>query len=214
MRIPGGNATGILIIVVLLSHRYPRLTYLLVSRLPKDPCHCCTHPGRELIDTFCLRRIVELPTGETVQTAIELQEALETLYPTVNCPSEGAISRHSANHVVRTGALQIVNGILCDQSRRPLPGYGILDTIKAIIQIGMINMLEHPEKVSPTNTYDFMKLLWQFQSGLQEQDEYAKSWLDTVVATDEKNKKRRKTRQIGGVDVDDNVAIEGEYQGS
>lgn len=196
-------------------------------RLPKTPnpshqCRCCFHPGRALIDAFCLNRKATLDTGETVQTATELIIALRRLYPDVITPSEPAISKHSKKHIVRTGALMLKDGVLSYPNGSAVPGYGFMQSLDAAINLGFRNILEHPEKISAANLVDFMKLKWQIQNGLQDQDEYAQGWLDVLQSSKEKKEKRagdkRKfnrftTGQVESEDVqiNDEEAIDGEY---
>ena len=175
-------------------------------------CSACNHPGRQYIDEFCLNRKVTFSSGETAETCAELLSMLVRLYPDVKPPPESTISKHGAKHVVHSSNLQIVNGILCDSRGRALAGYGIIDTLRALINMGMINILQNPEKVGPNHLLEALGLLWKFQNGLQEQDEFSATWLDLLNKGEQKKQKgKRKVKNVTD-EVDDEEAIEGEYR--
>jgi hypothetical protein len=168
-------------------------------------CFCCMHPERELIDNFCLNRIVTLESGERITTAKELQGVLKRMHPDTPVPSEASISKHSNRHISRTTALQLIDGVLCDGKGKSLPGFSVEDTLKAYINIGVRNALEHPESVSARNVLDAIQLLWKIKNGITEQDDYNELW--TSLAKGQLKKKRGKKKS----DLNDE-AIEGEFK--
>lgn len=176
-------------------------------------CACCNHPGRELIDAFCLNRVAELPNGELIRTALELIDVLAGEHPDHKPPSEASISKHGANHIIRSTALQLIDGNLCDYKGKALPGYGVRDVLRAAINLGFMNILEHPEKVTMTQMIDAIRLLAQIDGGTKDKDEYERVWSDLVRSSEDKRNKR-KAKRVKDDTVDDDIAIEGEYQGS
>ncbi len=174
-------------------------------------CACCNHPGRDLIDAFCLNRTATLDTGETITSAVELIDALKRLYPDAKAPSEPTVSRHSAKDIIRDTGLQLIGSQLCDWRGKALPGYGVRDVLRAAINLGFINILKNPEKVTMTQMIDAIRLLAQVEGGHHDKDEYERGWVDLVRSNDDKRASRRKARRIKPDEmVDDDTAIEGE----
>lgn len=174
---------------------------------PVNSCLACAHPASELINEFCFKRKVEIE-GTIIRTAKELIDALERIYPDAKCPNEASLSKHGKRHLPKTGVLQVINGVLCDSDKKPLPGYGLIETARAIINIGVMNILNNPESVSPKHLYDFLHLLYKMQNGISESDEYQKLW--SGMLANEPPAPKRRGPQRKAVLVNDEDAIEGE----
>jgi hypothetical protein len=160
-------------------------------------CSLCVHPARDEIDA----RLLDGKYG--------LQEIIDWLardYPEDYVPVKSALSKHKTAHVQKALALgerrlSLVDGQIIDHTTgQALENVGIVAALRAIVTVGMANLLLDPSRVSVKDMIEALRLLKSLGSVSEEFEEIMDMLADTFNSPKRKEKVK-KARQVIDVPV-------------
>jgi hypothetical protein len=167
----------------------------------KPKCLICAHPARFEMDDQLLDPMISLATVR--------DWALEN-YPDHPVPNVTGFSRHRKEHLqtemaLTPGILTIKDGQVYDGSNRPLEQIGVAAALKAILTIGIRNIMLFPERVTVKDTLDVLKIMKQLGQGEGgDMEEFFNMWASTVVKSEHRGRPKKK---IIEAQVDDQAPV-------
>lgn len=141
-------------------------------------CLCCNH-----IAVAQINSILTSPANSPGDLRVWLEEH----YPTEPIPTRWQIINHRTKHLVTKGdnidmsflALDRNTGNIIDPSTgQTVEAVGIIATLKTIITIGVKNITQHPENITPQHTLDAIKILRQM--GIKDDNPDEDVWAELV----------------------------------
>ena len=166
-------------------------------------CYACGHSQRELIDRFCRDRAIYLDDGSSIKSAKELSAHLEDNFPDEHAPSEVSLSKHKNNHIYAANVAALVyrDGSIMTTKGESIPKVSVIDYLDTVIAVAQWNILNSPEKVSPTQGNEAVGLKYKIQHGVTDEDEIKAAYANHLR---DRAKRAKKVKQP--------EPIEGEYE--
>jgi hypothetical protein len=149
-----------------------------------NPCSSCAHPAKDVIDAFCRNGRYVFETGEDVRTAKDLLEVLKDKYPFDKLPTESNVSVHKKKHVMPGGIKYIIDsqGSLKTPDGKVIPHISPIESMRIMVTLGTMQIMEHPEKISPGHITDAVGNLARIGGAIKEEDEVKKAWAEKLKA--------------------------------
>ncbi len=175
--------------------------------LGKAKCLICLHPARNEIDDQLL--------DPTISLAATRNWALDN-YPDAPISNVTGLSRHKKEHLqtemaLMPGILTVRDGQVLDATGRPIEQIGVASALRAILTIGIRNILLFPERVTVKDTLDVLKIMKQLGQGEGgDMEEFFNMWASTVVKTEHRGRPKGKKMVEVEVEVEETMPVEDE----
>ncbi len=121
-------------------------------------------------------------TGEDVRTAKDLLVVLSEKYPHDKLPTESNLSIHKKKHVMPGGIKYIIDsqGSLKTPDGKIIQHISPIESMRIMVTLGTIQMMENPSKISPGHVTDAVGNLARIGGAIKEEDEIKKAWADKL----------------------------------
>jgi hypothetical protein len=139
-------------------------------------CTACAHPGRDVIDEFCRNGRYVFENGDVINTAKELIAAMKERYPDAKVLKESNLSLHKKRH---TGGIKYIieaNDTLKKPNGDVIKHISPIESMKIIVTLGTLNLMENPEKISAAHVVDAVGNLARIGGAIKDENEAKKAW--------------------------------------